>query len=105
MLVNLLSNAIKFTAKKDGSRQTSVDVGASLERPVSYPPDVVFFESEEPIHKMDSTLGPDWGDGESLYILVACRDSGIGINDENQARLFGRLRQATPKTEETYGGS
>jgi signal transduction histidine kinase len=45
------------------------------------------------------------GNGEALYILVAVIDTGIGISTEGQAKLFERFRQATPKTEEIYGGS
>lgn len=105
VLVNLMSNAIKFTARKDGERKISVDVGASITRPTSYPPDVVFFESDTQVNTMDTTQSSDWGNGEALYILVAIRDTGIGINKENQVKLFDRFRQATPKTEEMYGGS
>ncbi|KAJ5267467.1 hypothetical protein N7478_010275 [Penicillium angulare] len=37
--------------------------------------------------------------------MIAVRDSGIGIDDHAQIRLFERFKQATPKTEGTYGGS
>lgn len=37
--------------------------------------------------------------------MVAVKDSGIGISTENQVKLFERFRQATPKTQENYGGS
>ncbi|KAF1343735.1 hypothetical protein BDV97DRAFT_380200 [Delphinella strobiligena] len=63
------------------------------------------FESEGHVNTMDSTQSSDWGNGEALYILVAIRDTGIGINKENQLKLFDRFRQATPKTEEMYGGT
>jgi len=36
---------------------------------------------------------------------VAVKDSGIGITEEGQAKLFERFNQATPKTQEKYGGS
>lgn len=54
-------------------------------RPESYPPDVVFFRSEN-LSKMDATNNLEWGNGESLYIMVAVRDSGIGISSLNQKR-------------------
>lgn len=54
---------------------------------------------------MDGTNSSDWGNGEALYLMVAVKDTGIGISDENQKKLFQRFRQATPKTEESYGGS
>jgi signal transduction histidine kinase/CheY-like chemotaxis protein len=105
VLINLVSNAIKFTAKKDGEKKVTVSMGASTERPKSYPSDVVFFDPEDHEYRMDATVTSEWGNGEALYITVAVEDTGIGISDEGQKRLFERFRQATPKTEEIYGGS
>ncbi|KAJ5901847.1 CheY-like superfamily [Penicillium taxi] len=45
------------------------------------------------------------GAGQIAYIMVAVKDTGIGISDHAQKRLFERFNQATPKTEMTYGGS
>ena len=80
-------------------------VGASHERPTSYPPNVVFFSSDDVTYKMDNTNGSEWGNGEEMYILVAIQDTGIGISEDGQKRLFERFRQATPKTSDVYGGS
>ncbi|KAK4898790.1 hypothetical protein LTR49_027743 [Elasticomyces elasticus] len=41
----------------------------------------------------------------AFLVLVAVKDSGIGINEEGQRQLFERFRQATPKTSDQYGGS
>lgn len=54
---------------------------------------------------MDATNNEEWGNGESLYIMVAVKDSGIGISTVNQEKLFMRFRQATPMTNVQYGGS
>ncbi|KAK4631319.1 Histidine protein kinase NIK1 [Fulvia fulva] len=105
VLINLITNAIKFTHNVDRDKQIQCSVGASLERPHSYPPDVVFYRSDNIAHRMDATNSKDWGDGEALYVMVAVRDTGIGISSEGQKRLFERFQQATPKTEEVYGGS
>lgn len=59
----------------------------------------------EGAHNLQGTNTSDWGNGQALYIMVAVKDTGIGISDENQKKLFQRFRQATPKTEESYGGS
>ncbi|KAI9370020.1 hypothetical protein BJX61DRAFT_113549 [Aspergillus egyptiacus] len=105
VLVNLLSNAIKFTSRSKNEKSIRVSMGASLERPPSYPPNVVFFESGEAALRRDATVRPEWGDGEDIYIMMAVRDTGIGISDQAQKRLFERFNQATPKTESVYGGS
>lgn len=105
VLINLLTNAIKFSARAEGAKSILCSVGASVERPASYPPDVVFFRSESHTTRMDATNGRAWGNGDELYILVAVKDTGIGISEEGQKKLFQRFRQATPKTEEVYGGS
>ncbi|OCK85509.1 two component histidine kinase 1 [Lepidopterella palustris CBS 459.81] len=105
VLVNLVTNAIKFTARKDGERHISVAMGASTERPTSYPPNVVFFETREDAFHVDSTMTAEWGQGPTMYLMIAIKDTGIGISAENQAKLFERFRQATPKTQEKYGGS
>jgi signal transduction histidine kinase/CheY-like chemotaxis protein len=105
VLINILSNAIKFTAKSGNERKLRVSMGASVERPSSYPPNVVFFDSGEAGLRKDATNTPEWGEGEFVYIMVAVKDSGIGITDQAQKRLFERFNQATPRIESIYGGS
>jgi signal transduction histidine kinase/ActR/RegA family two-component response regulator len=105
VLINLVSNAIKFTAKADGKREIRVSVGASTKRPPSYPPNVVFFEPDESALRLDATTTPEWGDSPVAYVMVAVKDTGIGISDQAQKRLFERFNQATPRTESVYGGS
>ena len=105
VVINLFSNAIKFTTKKPGEKKVTLSMGASLERPPSYPPNIVFFNSEPAALRLNATNHPEWGKGEDAYILVAVSDTGIGISNESQRKLFSRFNQGTPRTEVDYGGS
>ncbi|KAF3049667.1 hypothetical protein E8E11_009231 [Didymella keratinophila] len=105
VLVNLITNAVKFTSRKKGERKITVSMGASAERPTSYPPNVIYFGQDKETFHIDSTKSSEWGNGDAFYLMVAVKDSGIGISKEDQAKLFERFRQATPKTQEKYGGS
>ncbi|KAF1829678.1 putative histidine kinase HHK12p [Decorospora gaudefroyi] len=105
VLVNLITNAIKFTSRKNGERKITVSMGASVDRPTSYPPNVIFFSEGKEAFHLDSTMTSEWGAGAAMYLMVAVKDTGIGISKDGQAKLFERFRQATPKTQERYGGS
>jgi signal transduction histidine kinase len=67
-------------------------MGASAERPSSYPPNVIFFGHDKETFHIDSTKSSDWGNGPAMYLMVAVKDTGIGINKEAQAKLFERFR-------------
>jgi signal transduction histidine kinase len=68
VLIYLVSNSIKFTTNSGGTREIRVSMGASSNRPLSYPPNVVFFDTDEAALRMDATTSPEWGDGEELYM-------------------------------------
>jgi two-component system sensor histidine kinase/response regulator len=75
VITNLLSNAVKFTAA--GQVRLSVD---TFEPPA------------------DSEPG-------SLGLLLAVHDSGIGMNEQQQAGLFREFVQADVSTTRRYGGT
>ena len=103
IIVNLMTNAIKFT-RNEKIRQIRVRVDIFAARPTSYPSGTVQFADHQGF-AVDVTENREWGKGEALYLAVAVIDSGIGISDDGQSKLFDRFQQATPKTEQMYGGS
>ncbi|KAF1914208.1 hypothetical protein BDU57DRAFT_478050 [Ampelomyces quisqualis] len=103
VLINLTTNAIKFTTTEE-TRTIKVILSASRERPSASPkPCVSYFQMRA--KRMDQTLGPDWGDGEEIYLEFAVQDTGRGLSPEELKVLFQRFQQASPRTHVQYGGS
>jgi hypothetical protein len=103
VLINLTTNAIKFTTSEE-MRTIKVILSASRERPSASPsPCVSYFQMRA--KRMDQTLGPDWGDGEEIYLEFAVQDTGRGLSPEELKVLFQRFQQASPRTHVQYGGS
>lgn len=55
--------------------------------------------------RTDQTFGPDWGDGEEIFLEFAVQDTGRGLTPEEKKLLFQRFSQASPRTHVQYGGS
>lgn len=103
MLINLTTNAIKFTTTET-SRTIKVILSASKHPPsVGKSPRVMFFPSRS--KRVEQTLGPDWGDGQEIFLEFAVQDTGRGLNAEEMKLLFQRFSQASPRTHVQYGGS
>ncbi|KAK6428669.1 hypothetical protein LTR95_015185 [Oleoguttula sp. CCFEE 5521] len=105
IMIDLITNAIKFTVHKEGDKEIVCKISAAQERSTSYPLELVVFLSESHVHRLDATDRQEWGLADPFYDMVATSDSGIAISDEGKSKLFGRFRQATPKTGDVYGGS
>jgi signal transduction histidine kinase len=103
VLINLTTNAIKFTTTET-SRTIRVVLSASRQPPSASPtPLVSFFPSRS--KRVEQTLGPDWGNGEEIYLEFAVQDTGRGLNPAEKKLLFQRFSQASPRTHVQYGGS
>lgn len=55
--------------------------------------------------RIDQTCGPDWGEGEEIFLEFAVQDTGRGLTPEEKKLLFQRFSQASPRTHVQYGGS
>lgn len=55
--------------------------------------------------RVDQTCGPDWGEGEEIFLEFAVQDTGRGLTPEEKKLLFQRFSQASPRTHVQYGGS
>ncbi|MGJ3241657.1 MAG: ATP-binding protein [Opitutales bacterium] len=91
VLINLLGNAVKFTEEGEilfDVRKTSLDAL----------PEVYRGEVEE-----NSRVYLPEGDAE--YLLLTVNDTGIGISEDRQDKLFESFTQADPTTTRKFGGT
>ncbi|KAF2127897.1 hypothetical protein P153DRAFT_294020 [Dothidotthia symphoricarpi CBS 119687] len=103
VLINLTTNAIKFTTTEE-TRIIKVILAASRKRPsATRTPCVSYFPMRS--RRIDQTLGPDWGEGDEIFLEFAVQDTGRGLTPEEKKVLFQRFSQASPRTHVQYGGS
>jgi signal transduction histidine kinase len=89
ILINLVNNAIKFT-RLCPTRNITISVDASDTIP----------DLGELQEKNDNSLASP----NSIYLIYAVQDSGLGIAYEEAKKLFQRFQQGF-RTSITYGGS
>lgn len=99
VLVNLVTNALKFTKTSKNKRSVVVRLGASQGPPTDL--SVKYAAVENPEVK----VLPESDINDTIYLWFSVTDSGCGMTEEEQTRMFNRFSQASPKTYNTYGGS
>ncbi|KAH0261425.1 putative histidine kinase HHK19p, partial [Aureobasidium melanogenum] len=101
ILINLVSNAIKFTkTKTSGRKDVTVRVGASKTHPLDLPVDFTIARALQ-----DSIYDTAEFSENTCFLWFTVEDTGIGMNSEEQNRIFSRFAQGSIRTHKTYGGS
>jgi len=100
VLLNLLSNATRFT-ENALTRSIQITLDASVEEPNLSP--LVVTDHAPEIKRSSDDLSRSTTD--SIFLISAVIDSGVGLTKEEQKRLFQKLDQSSPKTHVKYEGS
>ncbi|MDE1145420.1 MAG: response regulator [Azospirillaceae bacterium] len=88
VLLNLAGNAVKFT--HEGSVTLSLTAGASIPVDEAAPPEAA---------------GDDGAVGPPRPLRFAVTDTGVGLDAEQQGRLFQKFTQADTSINRRYGGT
>ena len=118
VLTNLLGNAMKFTeqgqvevriqkAGRDagiGEVDDATSISDTVER--TYTSESIVLETQSFQHGLDSSIPASQHSSiQEITLLFTVRDTGIGMDAEQVARLFQAFTQADSSTTRRYGGT
>jgi len=100
VLMNLVGNAIKFMK---GRPTRKLDISVSTSTEVPQPQGITYAATGR--RRQDATNLPNSENLQSVYINYSIKDTGPGLTQKEMSALFGRFKQASPRTHAKYGGS
>ncbi|KAH8204277.1 hypothetical protein TruAng_001563 [Truncatella angustata] len=107
IVINLVTNAIKFT-RTARTRKINIVVSASRVRPTGAVLGVHYvprrYEPATPTSPSGDLAG-EFSVSEEVFLSFQVTDTGKGLSPDEEALLFNRFAQASPKTHIEYGGS
>lgn len=100
VLMNLVGNAIKFMK---GRPVRKLDISVSTSTEIPQPRGITYAGTGR--RRQDATNLPNSENLQSVYINYSITDTGPGLTQQEMSALFGRFKQASPRTHAKYGGS
>ena len=100
VFLNLLSNAVRFTEKAP-TRTIQITLDASVEEPNLSP----LVTTDHAPETKTSSEDLSHSTTDSIFLISAVIDSGVGLTKDEQKKLFQKLDQSSPKTHIEYDGS
>lgn len=100
VLINLIGNSVKFMK---GRPVKTLTIDISTTRELLREPGIEYVSATQAVKQ--AVHENDGGSQDTIYVRYSVTDTGPGLTQEEIRTVFGRFKQASPKTHAQYGGS